>query len=125
MPIWSRVRNLLGRERLNREIEEEMAAHMAMRAEDNEAAGMSAEAARRDARVRFGAEPAMREAVGDADSMPRLEGLLADLRFAWRQMVRYPGFSVIAVVVLAIGMGASAAIFAFVDAVLIRPLPYR
>jgi predicted permease len=117
--------NLFRRERLSREIEDELAAHVAMRAEDNEAAGMTADEARRDARVRFGSGVALREATGDADSLPRLESLLADLRYAWRQMVRYPGFSVVAVAVLAIGIGASLAIFAFVDAVLVRPLPYR
>src|SRR5579871_1579320 len=125
MAIWGRVRNLLGRERLHREIDEEMAAHLAMRAEDNEAAGMNRAEAVRDARKRFGSAVAVGEAVGEADTLPRVEEWMSDLRYAWRQMVRYPGFSVVAVAVLAIGVGASAAIFAFVDAVLIRPMPYR
>jgi macrolide transport system ATP-binding/permease protein len=125
MSILRRFRNLLRRERLNREIDEEMRAHMAMRAEDNESAGMTAQEARRHARLRFGSSVAMREAAGEAGSLPRLENLIADLRYAWRQLLRYPGFSVIAIAVLAIGVGAGMAIFAFVDAVLIRPLPYR
>ena len=124
MSILRRVKNLFGRERLNLEIDEEMATHLAMRAEDNEAAGMGHAEARRDASVRFGSGVAMRQAAGEADSVPRLESLLGDLRYAWRQLVRYPGFSIVAIAVLAIGIGASVAIFAFVDAVLIRPIPY-
>lgn len=120
-----RMMNLFRRERLNREIDEEMSAHMAMRAEDNESAGMTAQEARRNARLRFGSSVALREAAGDAGSLPRLESLIADLRYAWRQLVRYPGFSIVAIAVLAIGMGASVAIFAFVDAVLIRAMSYR
>ena len=125
MPILRRMTNLFRRDRVSREIDDELSAHLAMRAEDNEASGMTTADARRDAKLRFGSRDAMREATGDADTLPRLESLFADLRYAWRQLLRNPGFSVVAIAVLAIGVGAGLAIFAFVDAVLIRAMSYR
>ena len=63
--------------------------------------------------------------IASADRFLYLEHLLQDLRFAIRQLVKYPGFSLTAIIVLALGVGASVSIFAFVDAALIKPLPYR
>ena len=125
MSIFSRIANLFRRTAVDREIEREINAHIEMRMEDNLAAGMSAGQARRDALLRFGNRAATRERTGGLDKVVALESIGADLHYAWRQLTRNPGFATSAVGVLALGIGASVAIFAFVDAVLIKPLPYR
>jgi len=125
MSIFSRIANLFRRTTVDREIDREMNAHIEMRMEDNLAAGMSAGQARRDALLRFGNRAATRERTGGMDSIAAIESIGADLHYAWRQLTRNPGFATSAVGVLALGIGASVAIFAFVDAVLIKPLPYR
>jgi predicted permease len=119
-----RVVNLFTRNKVDREIRRELAAHIEMRVEDNRAAGMSEREARWDALVRFGNPVSMRERTTEADAALWLEGLWGDGRYACRQLWKNPGFALTAIVVLALGMGASVAIFAFVDAALIKPLPY-
>ena len=125
MSIVRRIANLFFRSKMDREIRREMEAHIAMRTEDNLAAGMPAREARREARVRFGNPAVIREHTVEADAALYLESFWNDLRYACRQLWRRPGFTVTAIVMLAMGMGASVAIFAFVDAALIQPLPYR
>ena len=66
-----------------------------------------------------------RQAYRERDTVPLIENLLQDLRFAFRQLVKNPGFAVTAIVILTLGIAASAALFAFVDAALLKPLPYR
>ena len=125
MSLISRIANLFRRDHVDREIARELAAHLEMRTEDNVARGMPPEAARRAARIRFGNATAMKERVAGMDVALTLESLSADLAYALRQLIRNPGFALTAIVVLALGAGASVSIFAFVDAVLIRPLPYK
>ena len=125
MSIFSRIANLFRRTAVDREIDREMNAHIEMRMEDNLAAGMPVGQARRDALLRFGNRAATRERTGGMDKVVAIESIGADLHYAWRQLTRNPGFAVSAVGVLALGIGASVAIFAFVDAALIKPLPYR
>jgi predicted permease len=110
---------------MDREVEAELNAHIALRTDDNVAAGMSAEEARRDALVRFGNRTVTKERVARVDAALTLESIWADIRFALRQLAKNPGFAFTAIVVLTLGIGSSAAIFAFVDAALIKPLPYR
>jgi len=93
--------------------------------EDNIAAGVTPEDAPREALVRFGNRVATRERVAGMDAALALESIGSDVWFACRQLVRNPGFTITAIVVLALGIGASVAIFAFVDAALIKPLPYK
>ena len=124
MSMTSRILNLFRRTRVDREIRRELDAHIAMRAADNEARGMFPQDARRDALVRFGNSAAIQERTTEADAALWLESLWTDLRYACRQLLRNPGFALTAIVVLALGMGASVAIFAFVDAALIQPMPY-
>ena len=112
------------RANVDRDIEAELKSHIEMRIEDNVAAGMSAHEARRDALVRFGNRAATKEKVAGMDAALALDSIWSDLRFALRQLARSPGFALTAVVVLALGIGASVAMFAFVDAALVRPLPY-
>ncbi|MFC5864382.1 ADOP family duplicated permease [Acidicapsa dinghuensis] len=125
MPILRRLANLFRRDKLQREIEAELAAHLAMRSEDNRAAGMSPREARRNAQLRFGNSASLTEKTMQADTALFLESLWLDTRFAMRQLRKSPGFAVIAVLMIAIGLGAATAIFAFVDAALIQPMPYK
>jgi len=126
---WLRrsVRRLIGlvrSGRREREIAAEIESHLEMHIEDNAQAGMTAVEARRRAILSLGGVEMTKQAYREQSTIPFLETLLQDLRFASRQLRRSPGFSVTAVVMLALGMAASVAIFAFVDAALIKPLPY-
>jgi macrolide transport system ATP-binding/permease protein len=125
MNLLRRIAALFRRSSLDREIADELQAHIAMRTEDNIAAGMSSDAAARDARLRFGNVISTREQVKHVDAALMLESIWRDLRYALRQLWKNPGFSLAAIVVLTLGISASVALFAFVDAVLIQPLPYQ
>ncbi len=94
MSIFRRITNLFFRGKVEREIHQELAAHIQMRVEDNIARGMSARAARRDALVRFGNPVVMRERTMAADAALLLESIYADVRFALRQLAKSPGFAV-------------------------------
>ena len=124
MSLMRRIANVFKRSRVDREIRRELDAHIEMRLEDNRAKGMPEREARRDALVRFGNPVSMRERTMEADAALWLGSLWSDVRYACRQLLRNPGFALTAIVVLALGMGASVAIFAFVDAALIKPMPY-
>jgi macrolide transport system ATP-binding/permease protein len=124
MSLLRRVGNLFVRSKVDREIEAELQSHIELRTETNIASGMEPGVARRDARLRFGNPVATRERVAGADAALKLASLGADVRFACRQLARNPGFAATAIGVLALGAGASVAIFAFVNAALLRPLPY-
>lgn len=107
-----------------REMQEEFESHIAMHVADNLRAGMTADEARRGALLRLGGIESLREAYRDRSTVPFLEHVILDLRFALRQLRKSPGFGGAAVLVLALAMCASIAIFTFVDAALLKPLPY-
>jgi len=119
-----RLALLLRRDRFRSELDEEMVFHRAERQRELEAAGMSAKQARKTAALEFGNLEQLKERSTEAIGF-RFETVLQDLRFATRQLRRNPGFAATAIFILALGIGASVAIFAFVDAALIQPLPYR
>ena len=119
-----RVGAFFHREPLDRELDAEMAAHLEFAIEENVRGGMSEEEARRRALVEFGGVQQARERQREARGLPFLDVLGQDLRFAWRQLKANVGFTVTAVLMLTLGIGASVAIFAFVDAALLAPLPY-
>ncbi len=119
-----RLAGLFGRKRLETEMREEIQSHLAMHVADNIRTGMTPEQARREALLQLGGVEAMKEAYRERSTTPLLEHLALDARFAIRQLRKNPVFAVTAVLVLALGMGASIAIFAFVEAALIKPLPY-
>src|SRR5579884_2911589 len=123
MPIFRRIANLFSRLRLERDTEAELQSHIEMRMEDNMAAGMSEEEARRDALLRFGNPVVTKERVTAMDVPLILESIWRDLRYGVRQLVRMPGFAVTAVLTLALGIGATSAIFTLFDQVLLRMLP--
>lgn len=121
---WARKLTILfRRERFSGELDEEMAFHREQIEKEMRADGVSAKEARHAATRQFGNSTRLKERSRDVMGF-RFETVVLDARFALRQMARNPGFTVTAMAMLALGMGASTAIFGFVDAALIRPLPY-
>ncbi|MGI8771410.1 MAG: ADOP family duplicated permease [Acidobacteriaceae bacterium] len=108
-----------------REFADEIDSHLQMHIEDNLRSGITPEQARRDAILKLGGVESTKQAYRNRETIPLLENLLRDLAFAIRQLRRSPGFTCTAILMLALGVGASVALFAFVDAALIKPLPYR
>jgi putative ABC transport system permease protein len=127
-----RLRSTLGRIPVRQEVDEELAFHLEMRTREYVEAGMEPAAARRAALRRFGDMEAVRRACrrigeGRERDMRRKEWLgelRQDLAFAARQLVRAPGFSTLAVLTLALGIGATAAVFSALHAVVLRPFPF-
>ncbi len=121
---WLRkIAVLLRRTRFDQELQEEMAFHQEQAAKEFESMGITPEAARYAAMRQFGNATVLKERSHEVMGF-RAETVVQDLRFAARQLRRSPGLAVTAILVLALGIGASTAIFGFVDSVLIQPLPY-
>jgi macrolide transport system ATP-binding/permease protein len=114
---------LFGRRRYQRELDEEMAFHRAQAGKEFVAAGMTPEAARYAAMRRFGNAARLREQSHEVVRF-RAETVAQDVHFGLRQLRKNPGFGITAIAILALGMGVSVAIFGFVDAALLQPLPY-
>ena len=120
-----RFKGLFLRDVRERELADELESHLQMHIDDNIRAGISPEEARRVAVMKLGGIDQTKEAYRDRATIPFLESTVQDLRFTLRQLRKNPAFSITAIAMVAIGIGASVAIFAFVDAALIKPLPYR
>jgi predicted permease len=118
-----KVKLFFGRDRFAGDLEEEMTFHREQLAKELAEGGMTPEAARTAAMRQFGNETRMRERSHEVVGF-RAETVAQDLRFALRQLRKSPGFAVTTIVMLMLGIGASTAIFGFVDAALIQPLPY-
>ncbi|MGA8086520.1 MAG: permease prefix domain 1-containing protein [Terracidiphilus sp.] len=125
MALFRRIVMLGRRSRMEREIEAELQEHMRMCIDDNMAEGMSREQAVREARLRFGSPTATRERVWAEDAALGIEGLGRDVHMALRGFVKSPGFALVVVATLALGIGANTAIFELLDAVRLRTFPVR
>jgi macrolide transport system ATP-binding/permease protein len=121
--LLKKLSMLFGRRRFGAELDEEMAFHRDQSERELISAGMPAEAAHFAAMRRFGNSTRLREKSHEMIGF-KAETVMQDLRFALRQLRKNPGFAATAIVILGLGIGASVAIFAFVDAALIKPLPY-
>ncbi len=109
----------------DRELQEELKLHLELASEDEKRRGESPEDARRAARLQAGGVAQAVEALRDQRGLPRLDDLSRDMRYALRQLTRNPGFAATVVLILAVAIGASTAIFSVFDALVLRPLPYR
>jgi macrolide transport system ATP-binding/permease protein len=118
-----RVAALFRRRRLEDDLREELRSHLEMAVELNMEKGMNAEDARREAVRSFGGVEQTKENYRDQRGLPMIETTLQDLRFGLRMLRRSPGFSILAVLCLTLGIGADAAVFSWVEGILFRPYP--
>jgi putative ABC transport system permease protein len=116
------LRRFVGREAKDAELAEEIQSHLAHDEDLRRARGVDAEEARRQARVKLGGQNTVREGEWRYRSLPWVENLWRDLKFAARSLAKTPGFTIIAIVVIAVGIGVNTAVFSVINTVLLKPL---
>src|SRR5580692_5433736 len=128
MRFLSRTRsllaNLLGKEKIERQLDSELQAYVEMATDEKIAAGFSASEARRTTLADFGGMEQVKQAVRDHRAGTSFEVIAQDTRYGWRQLVRNPGFTATVIVTLALSIGANTAIFSIVNALMLKSLPY-
>ena len=118
--VWARVRSFFRKQELDRELDEELAAHIELATEDHIREGMSPREAHRLARIKLGGIDPTKELHRDSRGLPWLEGIVQDVRHSIRGLRRSPGFALTAIATLAIGIGVNTAVFTVTNAVLLR-----
>jgi predicted permease len=124
LSIWfQRLAGLFQRRQRDAELAEELESHLQLHIEDNLRAGMTPEAARRDALLKLGGLEQTKQVYREQRGLPIIETALQDLRFGLRMLWRSPGFSILAILCLTLGIGANAAVFSWIEGLLFRPYP--
>src|SRR6202030_1231732 len=118
-----RIAALFSRRRLEQDFDEELRSHLEMAVERNLRGGMNAEGARRAALADLGGIEQTKEIYRDQRGVPMVENFVQDLRFGLRMLRRSPGFSILAILCLTLGIGANAAVFSWIEGILLRPYP--
>ena len=119
----SRLRAVFAKQRLDHEFDDELKHHLESLAEEYEAAGMSRDEARRAAVLKLGHPEQLREENRDRRGIPALETLARDLHFAVRTLWKSPGFTLVAVVTMSLGIGICSFLFSFLNGLVLQPLP--
>src|ERR1044072_7226406 len=120
-----RCKGLFSKDARERELADELESHLQLHIDDNVRRGMWPGESRRGGVMKLGGVDQTKEAYRDRATIPLVESAVQDLRFTLRQLRKNPAFTFTATAMVALGIGASVAIFAFVDAALIKPLPYQ